>query len=568
MHEYDIINFNFIIMKKILLFSVAVLLGMSFLNAQNAWFNEFHYDNASTDAGEFIEVVFENAGGYDLSMVAVDLYNESSGGVYDTKTLDQFTMGTTSGNFTLFYYNYPPNGIQNGESDGMSLSYSGTVIGDQFLSYEGTLTATDGPAQGMTSTDIGVYEDSSTEIGQSLQLSGTGTGYSEFLWEWPAAETKGQLNNDQSFGTFVPDPEPTNYPTDFVATVEGFSITLTWTDASGDQLPQAYLIKASDQDNIDLPVDGTPVADDSDLSDGTATVNVAYGLETYAFSGLASAKTYYFKIFPYTNGGENIDYKTDGTPPEASGVTSDLKVIISEDFESETLGIFSQYSVVGDQTWEWGTYGGDNFAKMSGYAGSPVANEDWLISPALNLDNYQNEILTFKTAQNYDGPMLEVKVSTDYDGSSDPNTATWSDLDPVLSSGNFEFVESGELDLSVFNGNAVYVAFLYFSTDSGSKTWQMDDFLIIGEDNVGIEDLTGLSLSYYPNPVKDFLSFELEMGEYEVTIISIDGKSIYSNLHQGGINKVDMTGFGNGIYFMNIKEIASGKNATVKVSKL
>jgi len=120
----------------------------------------------------------------------------------------------------------------------------------------------------------------------------------------------------------------------------------------------------------------------------------------------------------------------------------------------------------------------------------------------------------------------------------------------------------------VFNGNAVYVAFLYFSTDSGSKTWQMDDFLIIGEDNVGIEDLTGLSLSYYPNPVKDFLSFELEMGEYEVTIISIDGKSIYSNLHQGGINKVDMTGFGNGIYFMNIKEIASGKNATVKVSKL
>jgi len=219
-------------MKRILLFSVAMFLALFFVNAQNVWFNEFHYDNGSTDEGEFIEVVFENYGGYDLSMVAVDLYNESDGDVYDTKTLDQFTMGATSGNFTIFYYDFDPNGIQNGPSDAMSLSYSGTVVTGQFISYEGTLTATGGPAQGMTSVDIGVYEDSSTEIGQSLQLSGTGTVYSDFLWEWPAAETKGQLNNNQSFGTFVPDPEPTNYPGDFEATVEDgkIEVIIIYTD--------------------------------------------------------------------------------------------------------------------------------------------------------------------------------------------------------------------------------------------------------------------------------------------------------------------------------------------------
>ena len=545
-----------------------MLLGFTFLNAQNVWFNEFHYDNGGTDQGEFIEVVFENAGGYDLSLVAVDLYNGNNGGVYDTKTLDQFTLGTTSGNFTIFYYNYPENGIQNGPDDGMALSYSGTLITGQFLSYEGALTATDGPASGVTSIDIGVYEGSDTEVGQSLQLSGTGTVYSDFVWEWPAAETKGQLNTDQSFGTFVPDPEPTNYPADFEASVEGFSITLTWVDATGDQLPQAYLIKASDQDNIVLPEDGTPVADDPDLSDGVAAVNVAYGFETYSFSGLSAAKTYYFKIFPYTNAGENIDYKTDGTPPEATGETSDLKVIISEDFESETLGICSQYSVVGMQLWEWGTYSGENFAKMSGYAGSAVANEDWLISPAMNLNNYLSEVLSFRTAQNYDGPMLEVKVSTDYDGSSDPNTANWSDLDPELSSGGFEWTESGEIDLSGFNGNAVYVAFLYFSTNSESKTWQVDDILVIGEENVGLKEISSLSFSYWPNPVNDLLTFELKEGEYEVNIISIDGKIIYSNQHRGGINKVDLSVYGKGIYFMNIRDIGSGENATVKISKL
>ena len=52
---------------------------------------------------------------------------------------------------------YPSNGIQNGSPDGIALvDASGAVM--QFLSYEGTLTAVGGPADGLTSTDIGVSE--------------------------------------------------------------------------------------------------------------------------------------------------------------------------------------------------------------------------------------------------------------------------------------------------------------------------------------------------------------------------------------------------------------------------
>ena len=43
---------------------------------------------------------------------------------------------------------------------------AGNVV--EFLSYEGTMTALGGPADGRTSTDIGVAEPSSTPIGQSL----------------------------------------------------------------------------------------------------------------------------------------------------------------------------------------------------------------------------------------------------------------------------------------------------------------------------------------------------------------------------------------------------------------
>jgi hypothetical protein len=46
------------------------------------------------------------------------------------------------------------------------------------LSYEGSFTATNGPANGMTSTDIGIAEESNAAVGSSLQLIGAGFTYS------------------------------------------------------------------------------------------------------------------------------------------------------------------------------------------------------------------------------------------------------------------------------------------------------------------------------------------------------------------------------------------------------
>ena len=45
------------------------------LNAQNIWINELHYDNSGTDADEFIEVVLENPGTYNLADFQIYLYN-------------------------------------------------------------------------------------------------------------------------------------------------------------------------------------------------------------------------------------------------------------------------------------------------------------------------------------------------------------------------------------------------------------------------------------------------------------------------------------------------------------
>lgn len=173
----------------------------------NAWINELHYDNEGPDTNELVEVVIENASTYVLSNFRISLYNGGNGATYNTKTLDQFTAGDVIDNFSFFYFIYPNNSIQNGAPDGLSLDYEGDII--QFLSYEGTFTATNGPAIGLTSIDIGAKETGTTPVGNSLQLVGIGLTYNHFTWIDPPA-SPGSINNHQLFGT-PPPPVPVNW---------------------------------------------------------------------------------------------------------------------------------------------------------------------------------------------------------------------------------------------------------------------------------------------------------------------------------------------------------------------
>jgi hypothetical protein len=116
---------------------------------------------------------------------------------------------------------------------------------------------------------------------------------------------------------------------------------------------------------------------------------------------------------------------------------------------------------------------------MSGFQGGSFANEDWLISPVVDLTGYTSVIFTFETAKNYTGNDIEVKISTDYSG--DPTTATWTDLQVTLSSGSWAWTSSGDIDLSSYAGQNIVVGFKYTSTTTASATWEVDNILIEGE---------------------------------------------------------------------------------------
>ena len=176
------------------LFALAVTLFAPAAMAQ-VFINEIHYDNAGTDTGEAIEVA--GAAGTDLTGWSLVLYNGSNGAVYNTIALSG-TLADQQGGFGTAFVALPSNGLQNGAPDGIALvDASSTLV--QFLSYEGTFTAVGGPADGVLSTDIGVAEGSSTAIGDSLQLAGTGNSYADFTWASEGPNTFGAVNTGQTF---------------------------------------------------------------------------------------------------------------------------------------------------------------------------------------------------------------------------------------------------------------------------------------------------------------------------------------------------------------------------------
>jgi uncharacterized protein len=121
----------------------------------------------------------------------VVLYNGWGGVTFQTLALDNAVKIVTGNvNFAVLAFSQLEN-----DMEGIALVTSSNVV-VQFISYEGTFAATNGPASGLTSVNIGVIE-SNGPVGHSLQLTGTGCGYTTFTWATTAAKTKGFFNNNQ-----------------------------------------------------------------------------------------------------------------------------------------------------------------------------------------------------------------------------------------------------------------------------------------------------------------------------------------------------------------------------------
>ncbi|MBQ7690163.1 MAG: choice-of-anchor J domain-containing protein [Muribaculaceae bacterium] len=151
---------------------------------------------------------------------------------------------------------------------------------------------------------------------------------------------------------------------------------------------------------------------------------------------------------------------------------------LNENFEGKAIpSDWGNKQIQGDKAWYTPSFDNNYYAAMTGYRGN-APFESWLITPALDIKKAENKILTFRTQVNGYGSTttkFEVYVlSTD-----DPTVATRVKLNPVLAtpvaSGYSSWAESGNIDLSAFDGT-YYIGFVYSATaDANYATWCLDD---------------------------------------------------------------------------------------------
>lgn len=172
-------------------------------------------------------------------------------------------------------------------------------------------------------------------------VSSSAVTYRIYMWAESTAGSGGigdGTGNDLVVYGDIIEPEPTNHVTNFTATHNGATqVDLTWSDNDGAQAADGFLILTNTTGTFADPVDGTPQADDTDLSDNAGQVNVAHGDEAFSFTGLTPETQYFFKIYPYTNSGSAIDYKTDGTVPTANATPTSLLLVENFNYVAGTL---------------------------------------------------------------------------------------------------------------------------------------------------------------------------------------------------------------------------------------
>ena len=395
----------------------------------SVFINEIHYDNTGGDQDEAIEVA--GPAGTDLSTWSIILYNGSNGNEYNNVPLSG-TIDDEGNGFGAV--NFPISGIQNGAPDGIVLANNGAVV--QFISYEGSFTANDGIAMGMTSVDIGVSESSGTNIGESLQLTGMGSASADFVWNNPMPSSPGDINAGQTFVA------PTALPLDVVLDANGNASLPASTLLLNLDEACSYVVTVGGLTSVDFDcsmlgenlVDVTVTDASGNSSTCTATVNV-------------------------------ID---DTTPiitcgPQDSGAT------ILEEFEGSSVPAgWSTNIVSGSQDWTFGSGtmpGAADFPTNAAIFDDDAAgntgdnNVAELLSPAYDLTGATSADLSFDYALgDFAGSgLLRVEV---YDGTAwqEIFLADDVDIDPT---------NSGVIDVLPYANASFQVKFTYDDEDSG-----------------------------------------------------------------------------------------------------
>lgn len=142
------------------------------------------------------------------------------------------------------------------------------------------------------------------------------------------------------------------------------------------------------------------------------------------------------------------------------------------DFQVNDVSLPAALTAIWTQTSAYGM-------KATAYANSTnYASESWLISPEIDLTLYENAKCSFNQALNYFSSIDKAKDEATLWVSTDRNN--WTQLSGYTypSSLSWNYTQTGDIDLSAYNGQKIYLGFKYTSTSTKAGTWEIKSFKV------------------------------------------------------------------------------------------
>ena len=173
------------------------------------------------------------------------------------------------------------------------------------------------------------------------------------------------------------------------------------------------------------------------------------------------------------------------TPPDPGTTEYFNQTLTTQD----SYNTFTSYNVLGEQEWYQNSSHLEYGAVISGYANNTsYANEDWFISPIIDLSGSTSPILNFEHARGPQDSMnvgveegyYTVWVTNDYPEGADPSQERWVEL-PILNqpTTKWQFVSAGDLVIPAeFKTATCRIAFRYLSADGASATWEVKNVVV------------------------------------------------------------------------------------------
>lgn len=228
-------------------------------------------------------------------------------------------------------------------------------------------------------------------------------------------------------------------------------------------------------------------------------------------------------------------------------------VIHSENFSSNTSGEWTAVDVLGT-TDVWTFTAG--FASVNGFGDQN--DEDWLISPEIDMDNSTAETFNFKYKNRFNGPLIELYYTTNYTGN--PTTTTWTALSlgslvaNNTSTVSTSFTTHPAVNISALTGS-VRFAFKYYGTATLIKEWQIDDIEISGVLPCNAPTTQAITFSASPSNVSATINWAKGDGSNSLVLINttnsftppVDGSTYTALTTYGSGQQTVYTGVGTSV---------------------